>query len=358
MDKVNTSDTLCNLPRRCLALYSGGLDSIVSVKLVAEQGIEVIPLFFATPFFGSQALLDPDKFRSQHIERYGIHTNLVDYTEDFIRILAAPRHGYGKHFNPCIDCKIGMLKRARELLSELQAAFVITGEVLGQRPMSQRRDAMHIIERDTGLKDLLLRPLCAKHLQPTLPERCGLINREKLLHISGRGRKIQEDLAHRYGISDIPNPAGGCLLTYAQSAFKVRHTFERFANSLPSPSDLWLDVLGRKFKLDNQTYMAVARDEHECNQLERMDYPGNIFMRIFDVPGPICIIRGVLSPENLKLAAGICLRYTKARGQGAMKAIWGPSPTMMDNFVLAPLLGEALIRDHLLDEHMITGDEG
>jgi len=346
------------MPRRCLALYSGGLDSILSIKLIAAQDIEVIPLFFATPFFGSQALLEPQNFKSSHFKRYGVCPTIIDYTSDFIEILARPRHGYGKHFNPCIDCKIGMLKRARTLLSEMHASFVITGEVLGQRPMSQRRDAMNIIERDAGLKGLLVRPLCAQHMATSEPERRGLIKREALLHISGRGRTIQEDLARQYGLNDIPNPAGGCLLTYAQSASKVRHTFARFAPDLPDAADLWLDVFGRKFVLDERTALVVARNEHECDLLAKLNLPGNVFLRIINEPGPLCILRGDANPANLELAAGICLRYSKARERCAVKAAWGASPSAMEHIMEAPHLPEDTIRGLLQDGQAACGREG
>ncbi len=349
------SDDESTLPRRCLALYSGGLDSIVSIKLVAEMGIEVIPLYFATPFFGSQALLQPQKFIADHFKRYGIQPHVVDYTQDFIQILADPRHGYGKHFNPCIDCKIGMLSRARTLLDEMRASFVISGEVLGQRPMSQRRDAMNVIERDSGLKGLLIRPLCARHMPESIPERMGLVNRQALLGIAGRGRTIQERLALRYGLSEIPNPAGGCMLTYAQSAYKVRHTFARFAPGLPEPADLWLDVFGRKFMLDDRTALAVARNEHECDLMALLNHTGNIFLKIIDHPGPLCIMRGEAGPVNLGLAAGICLHYGKARGRSAVKALWGRSPTEMQNSMEAPILAEDTIRGLLLDVQAASG---
>lgn len=349
------SDDSRRPPRRCLALYSGGLDSILSIKLIAGMGIEVIPLYFATPFFGSQALLEPHTFTATHLKRYGVRPHIVDYTSDFITLLAKPRYGYGKHFNPCIDCKIGMLKHARTLLSEMQAAFVITGEVLGQRPMSQRRDAMNVIERDAGLKGLLIRPLCARHMPLSEPERNGMVKREDLLGIAGRGRTIQEHLARRFGLTDIPNPAGGCMLTYAQSAHKVRHTFARFSPHLPAAADLWLDVFGRKFMLDEHTALVVARNEHECEVMALLKHTGNIFLRIADHSGPMCILRGDASQTNIELAAGICLHYSKARGSSTGKAIWGESPLSMERRVDAPLLSADMIRGFLLDAQDASG---
>jgi tRNA U34 2-thiouridine synthase MnmA/TrmU len=329
---------------RCLALYSGGLDSIVSVKLMQDQGIDVIPLYFATPFFGLPALLDPELFRQGHLKNYNIQIHLIDYTDDFIEMIAKPLHGFGKHLNPCIDCKIGMLKKTHTLLTAMHASFVITGEVLGQRPMSQRRDAMHIIERDSGLKDILLRPLCAHHMPPTLPERIGIVNRGALLEIAGRGRKIQEDLARSYGITNIPTPAGGCLLTYEQIAAKVRQTFERCAPQLPSRYDILLDVVGRKFLLDAVTVLMVSRNEHENNIICRLTCPGNIFLKIAGIPGPLCILRGNITRENLEKASSICLRYSKARGKSMFKALWGITPYAMDQSVDTRILSDDVIK--------------
>lgn len=337
------------LPKRCLALYSGGLDSIVAIKILEDQGIDVQPLYFATPFFGFQALLEPERFRQEHFQRFGIRPHIVDYTDEFIPILARPAHGYGKHFNPCIDCKIGMLKMARKMLEPQQASFVITGEVLGQRPMSQRRDAMQVIERDTGLKDRLLRPLTAHHLKPTLPERCGIVNREAMLAIAGRGRKIQEEMAHAFGIHDIPNPAGGCLLTYEQSARKVRQTFERFAPALPSRYDLMLDVLGRKIVLDSGTVLIIARNEPENALMEHLTFPGNIFIKLTEIPGPFGVLRSDNAPRYLERAAGICLRYSKARGQTGHIALWGDAPDRLTGAIAAPVLEEDEIRALQID---------
>lgn len=343
-EKINT------FPKRCLALYSGGLDSIIAIKLLADQGIEIEPLYFATPFFGFQALLDPEPFTKAHLTRFGIRIRIIDYTDEFIKILADPAHGYGKHFNPCIDCKIGMLKMAKDMLAPLQASFVVTGEVLGQRPMSQRRDAMNIIERDAGLKDLLLRPLTAQHMKPTLPERSGIVNRAALPAIAGRGRKVQEEIAHAHGIFDIPNPAGGCLLTYAQIAHKVRRTFERFAPALPSRYDLILDVVGRMFMLDAATVCVVSRNEQETDLMAKLNYPGNTFLKLTGIPGPLCIIRGEHACDNLEKAAGICLRYSKARGQSGLHALWGVSPQNLDQTVRAPIMDEDEIRAYLIEE--------
>jgi tRNA-uridine 2-sulfurtransferase len=337
--------------RRCISLYSGGLDSILVVKMLQEQGVEVIPLHFCTPFFDFQGLRAPDTVKAYHKERYGITIHPIDFTSEMIGILSNPKHGFGKHFNPCIDCKIGMIKKASTLLKVYEASFVATGEVLGQRPMSQRRDTMNVIIKETGCKDILLRPLCAKLMPPTLPEREGLVDRELLGSLSGRGRKEQIALAHKYGIdpSNIPTPAGGCLLTYESTAARVKMTFERFKPGLPSLDDIMLDVVGRKFNLDAQTVLVVSRDESETERVSTMARPGNIFLKMADVPGPLCVIRGDISEGNLRNAASICLRYSRVRGTQGQRVLYGPDPNILENSLEAPVLGDERCKSFQID---------
>jgi tRNA-uridine 2-sulfurtransferase len=335
-----------SMHRRCLALYSGGLDSLICIRFVRDLGLDVVPLYFATPFFGFNALLNPSEFKEKHFSKFGIMPEIIDYTDDFIEILTAPEHGYGKYMNPCIDCKIGMLRKAKELLKDYSASFVITGEVLGQRPMSQRKDAMNVIERDSGLKGLLVRPLCAKNMPPSIPENVGIIKKEDMLDITGRGRKRQEKLALSYGVlkEDIPSPAGGCLLTYVQIADKVRQTIDRFSPKIPTRADLVMDVVGRKFIFDCETVMIVPRDELENKIAERLEFQGNVFLKINNIPGPTGVIRGNINTGNLELAASICLRYTKARGTKGNNASWGESPENMDKSIDVPVIDESLIK--------------
>lgn len=324
---------------RCLALYSGGLDSILAVKLVQEQGIDVIPLYFYTPFFGFSVMRAPESFLKKHEVKFKIKPHLIDYTNDMIEIIHNPRHGYGKNLNPCIDCKIGMMKRAKELLEKMGASFVITGEVLMQRPMSQRRQVMRNIEKEAGLTDLLLRPLSARKMKETFPERTGLVNRDDLWNLQGRGRTVQIERAQQFGIKkeDIPSPAGGCLLTDERIAGKVRNTFKRCAPILPAEEDLVLDVVGRKFVLPGSTILVVSRNEEENGILTSMKSAGNVFLCIDEVPGPIGILRGKVTDEIHTLAAGICLRYGKAHGKPGHKAVYGEDPENMVAAVEAPV---------------------
>ena len=339
------------MKKKCIALYSGGLDSILAVKLMQEQSVDVVAVYFCTPFFGADVLLDPEKHREYHMRVYGIHITPYDFTEDIIDAVNDPEHGFGKHLNPCIDCKIRMLKRAGQMLEELDASFVVTGEVLGQRPMSQRRDAMNLIEKKSGLKDILLRPLCAKHLPPSLPERSDIVDREQLLDAAGRGRKAQIELARKFGIApgNIPNPAGGCLLTDGQISRKVRSTFERFRPGRPSRADIVLDTAGRKFMLDENTVLVISRSEDENRFLSSLVWPGNVFLKIADVPGPLSIVRGDISEENLRKAAALCLRYGKGRGTEGRVAVHGPNPEAMTGTVDAPEVEEDYCRRFQID---------
>ncbi|MBU1453408.1 MAG: thiamine biosynthesis protein, partial [Proteobacteria bacterium] len=195
-----------------LALFSGGLDSILAARLVASLGVRVLAVKFVTPFFDYELLADPERYQQEVMEKYGLEVVLYDLSNNYLDLLHKPAHGFGKNFNPCIDCKILMCSRAKELMAKYGASFLISGEVLGQRPMSQRRDTLRVIERDSDNDGLLLRPLSAKLMSPTKPETEGWIDREKLLNFNGRGRSRQIELAKQYGITDFPAPAGGCIL--------------------------------------------------------------------------------------------------------------------------------------------------
>jgi tRNA-uridine 2-sulfurtransferase len=248
----------------CLALFSGGLDSILAVKVVQAQGFRVLGLHFLSPFFGK-----PHKVL--HWERtYGIEVATVDIGDEFVAMLGQPVHGLGKFLNPCCDCKILMLRKARELLAEHGAGFIISGEVLGQRPMSQRRDALNIIRRDAGVRELLLRPLSAKHLDPTPMEESGLVDRSRLMDFWGRGRKAQLKLAAEYGITEIPTPAGGCHLAEKESARRYWPVLTLFPE--PAAADFDLANIGRQLWLDGH-WLVMGRNKADnagCDRCTRM----------------------------------------------------------------------------------------
>ncbi|MHC1790770.1 adenine nucleotide alpha hydrolase family protein [Solidesulfovibrio sp.] len=266
-----------------LALFSGGLDSILAAKTIAAQGLNVLGLHFVSPFFGK-----PHKI--EHWKAiYGLDIIPVDVSEAYVGMLSAgPGHGLGKCLNPCIDCKILMLRRAKDMLAEYGATFLISGEVVGQRPMSQRIDALNIIIRDAGAKGILLRPLCAKRLPETEPEASGLVDRERLFGMNGRGRKDQMALAEVYGLTEIPTPAGGCLLTEQASARRFLPLFLHSAT--PRPADFELANIGRQYWA-GEHWMAVGRNKADNDSLERLTGPDDLLFKVRDLPGPLGLSR-------------------------------------------------------------------
>lgn len=266
-----------------LALFSGGLDSILAAKTVMAQGLEVLCLHFVSPFFG----------KPRNIERwrdiYGLDIVPVDVSAAYVAMLTAgPAHGLGKCLNPCVDCKILMLRRAKALLPDYGASFLVTGEVLGQRPMSQRLDALNIISRDSGTRDILLRPLCAKKMPPIAAETSGLVDREKLHNFGGRGRKDQLALAREYGVTEIPTPAGGCLLTEQPSA---RRFFPLFLHlRAPEPRDFVLANIGRQYWAGPR-WLAIGRNESDNNLLGGLRREGDLLFKVRDYPGPLGLAR-------------------------------------------------------------------
>ena len=216
--------------RRALALFSGGLDSALAIKVIKDQGIDVIALNFVSHFFGGK-----NEKAEKMAEQLGIKVEYVHFEKRHTEVVKNPVYGRGKNMNPCIDCHSLMFKVAGELLEKYDADFVISGEVLGQRPMSQNRQALNIVKKESGFSNKILRPLCAKNIEPTEMELNGLVDREKLLDISGRSRKTQMELAEKWGITEYPSPAGGCKLTEPNYALRLRDllTFKDEVNDFP-----------------------------------------------------------------------------------------------------------------------------
>lgn len=313
-----------------IGLFSGGLDSILACRVVAAQGIRVVALKFVTPFFGHDLLADSVGYAREMRRKYGIEVELVDISEGYVQLLEKPAHGFGKHFNPCIDCKIFMLRRARELMAHYGASFLLTGEVLGQRPMSQRRDTLRVIERDSGCEGLLLRPLSARLMAPTRAEIEGLVDREQLHGFSGRGRKAQKQLAADFGIDDYPAPAGGCMLTDPNLAIRIRHFYQGLFSfgQQRAVDDIRLLSVGRHFKLDEDVWFILGRDERENARLETLRGPGDWLIRMTTRPGPLGLLRhadetlagSFKERELLERLAGIVVRYGKKVADGPKEA--------------------------------------
>ncbi|MDI1472355.1 MAG: DUF814 domain-containing protein [Thermodesulfovibrio sp.] len=286
---------------KAIALYSGGLDSLLSILIIKSQGFDVIALRFLTGF------VSPLKKRDIiYAKKFGFEISEIDIRKKFIKILKNPKYGYGKNLNPCIDCKILMLKEAKEKLFEFNASFIITGEVLSQRPMSQKKEFLTLIEKEANLQGLILRPLSAKLLPPTKPEVEGIINRDFLYDIWGRTRKPQLALAKKFGIETIPQPAGGCLLTDPSFCKKVNDLIKH--NQLTIENIEMLKI-GRHFRISEKCKAIVGRDEKE-NEILLNKYKGT-FIYPADRKGPVIFLVGDFSQEEIYTAAKICAYYSK-----------------------------------------------
>lgn len=301
--------------KKAVVLLSGGLDSILALRLMQDLGIEVVAVnyYIAFAVCGGAGLEGAPEKAAKML---GVELKKFDITKEYLEMFKSPKHGYGANINPCIDCKIFMLKKAKEYMKEAGASFLVTGEVLGERPMSQRKDALNIIERDAGVKGILLRPLTAKLLPPTIPEKEGVVDREKLLDISGRSRKPQMALAEKFGIKEYPNPAGGCLLTDPGFSNRVKDLMKHGELSI---DNLELIAVGRYFRLPDGSKLAVGRDQGENERLLSMAKPGDIMLKLKDYQGPISILRGAADDNTLNLAAGIAAHHTKFRSEESVR---------------------------------------
>ncbi len=295
--------------KRAIALFSGGLDSILSCRLMADQGVDVRAVTFVSPFFGYELLARQAGHCHKIKEKYGINLTLVDISDAYMAMLRNPAHGYGKHFNPCLDCKIFMMTKAREMMAELKASFIISGEVVGQRPMSQRRDALRVVERESGCEGILLRPLCAQRLEATPMELTGLVDRERLAGLSGRGRGGQMAMAARFGFDDYPTPAGGCILTDPIVSRRIKAYYAE--HERVSAADMRLLMVGRQFRLPMGGWLVIGRKESENSILDTLRQPGDRCLVLKDRPGPTGVLRYLKSPADLVTAAALVVRYAK-----------------------------------------------
>jgi tRNA U34 2-thiouridine synthase MnmA/TrmU len=292
-----------------LALFSGGLDSILSCRVVAAQGIRVKAVKFVTPFFGYDLLARQEEYIQEIRKKYDIDVVLHDISDIYLPMVGNPPHGYGKNFNPCLDCKILMLIEARKMLDTYGASFIITGEVVGQRPMSQRLDTLRVIARDCDCEDILVRPLCAQSLNSTKPEQDGLVDREQLLNFKGRSRKDQIALARRFSITDYPAPAGGCVLTDLSLSRRVARFYEEQSEIVAD--DIVFILHGRHFRLPHGGLLAMGRDESENEKVVLLQKADDWNIKMPDWPGPTAILRYAANEDEIKLAAGLVVRYSK-----------------------------------------------
>ena len=284
-----------------IALFSGGLDSILSVKWVQSLGYKVYPVFFAAPY------LPPGKAVASAAAN-DIELIVKDITHDHVRMIQAPKYGFGKHHNPCVDCHALMFEMAAKMMTELGASFLISGEVLGQRPMSQRRSALHIVSNASGVGDLIVRPLSQKLLPDSLPIREGWVDKEELLSLHGRGRNAQMELATRLGVKEYPAPGGGCLLTDRNFTLRLR---DLITHGMDSAYDIELLRWGRHFRLSPTLKLIVGRTEADNIALNQAAGSADR-MLIRDVMGPLAVLVGeVPDHQTLHLAASILLAYSR-----------------------------------------------
>ncbi|MDD2899675.1 MAG: hypothetical protein PHI31_13300 [Desulfuromonadaceae bacterium] len=299
------------MKRKAIALLSGGLDSTLAVKMMLDLGIEVEALNFTSPFCTCTGKNSGCKSEAVRVaQEYNIPIKVMHKGLDYLEIVRNPVHGYGKGVNPCIDCRIYLLKKAKEYMLESGADFVFTGEVLGQRPMSQRRDTLRVIERESGLEGLLLRPLSARHFEQTIPEKEGWVDRSQLLAIEGRSRSVQIKMADDLDVKNYPCPAGGCLLTELSFVPKIQDVFDH-SDEL-TMRDFRLLKTGRHFRIGPRSKAVMGRSEADNDQLERVRQPGEAALTWLDGNTPVAIIVGNQDEDLLKLSAKIMLRYTKA----------------------------------------------
>ena len=298
---------------KAVGLLSGGLDSTVAIQLMLDQGIEVTAFNIVSAFCCCTPHSSSCSSAATAVKTLGIELRTVNVTDEFLPIVANPEHARGSGMNPCLDCRILMFRKAKEYMDEVGASFIVTGDVLGQRPMSQRRDAMKLIDNESGLTGYVLRPLSAALLEPTVPETEGWVDREKLLAVSGRSRKPQMDLADEMGIGDYPCPAGGCLLTDPIFAQRLRDLL-RHAGELWK-EDVTLLKLGRHFRLSAGVKAIVGRDQKENHLLANQMREGDHALEVSGQPGPLTLVRGEVTDDELAVAAAITSRYGKSGGR-------------------------------------------
>lgn len=289
---------------RALGLCSGGLDSMLSALVLRKQGIEVQWITFETPFFSSENA-------RQASRTTGIPLLVRDITRPYLEMLKNPNCGYGKHMNPCMDCHALMFNQAGTIMGENEFDFLFSGEVLGQRPMSQTMNSLRYVEKRSGFDGYIVRPLSAKKLPITRPEQQGLLNRDLLLDISGRSRKPQMKLARKFGITNYPSPAGGCLLTDKGYASRLKDLFDH--QDTFTERELHLLKHGRHLRLNQTTKIAVGRTQEDNeNLLKYYDPDLDTLIKVKKFPGPIVLMPHGGSKEIMILAASICAGYSKA----------------------------------------------
>lgn len=317
---------------KAVALISGGLDSLLAAKVIQEQGIHVEGINFFTGFCvegHTHAIRKQDKDKVKRnnalwvAEQLGIKLHIVDIVEEYKDVVINPKHGYGANLNPCLDCKIFMVQKAHEWIKENNFDFIITGEVMGQRPMSQRKSTMPVISGESGAEDLLLRPLCAHNLPETKPELEGWVDREKLHGITGRSRKPQMALADQFGFVDYAQPAGGCcFLTDPNYSVKLQDLWDNRGDKRYELDDIMLLKVGRHIRPDQSFKLIMSREEGETRFLSGYKKQFQTIKTVSHA-GPITIIDGAkLNQQQIELACAITARYSKGRDEESVELLF------------------------------------
>ncbi|MDH5232081.1 MAG: tRNA (5-methylaminomethyl-2-thiouridylate)-methyltransferase [Gammaproteobacteria bacterium] len=332
--------------RKAVALISGGLDSMLAAKTIMDQGIHVEGINFFTGFCvegHTHAIRKKDKAKPKRnnalwvAETLGIKLHIVDIVDEYKDVVLNPSHGYGANLNPCLDCKCFMVKKARQWVEENNFDFIITGEVIGQRPMSQRKDTMPVVARESGANDRLLRPLCAKNLPATLPELEGWVDRERLHDFSGRSRKPQMAMAKQLGLTDYAQPAGGCcFLTDQNYSHRLADLWTARKTRDYELDDIMLLKVGRHIRPRPNFKMIIGREEGENKFLEgyRKMFAS---MTTDSCPGPLVLLDGELSQEDLELAAAIAARFSQGREHEQVQIGYHINKVLKQRFNIKPL---------------------
>lgn len=304
----------CETMVKALAMISGGLDSILAARLMMEQGIEVIGVCYESYFFRA------DNARKM-AKQIGMPLITIDFSKEHMEMVKNPKHGHGKNMNPCIDCHAMMMKYTGEILEKYNADFIITGEVLNQRPMSQNKISLDVVKKESGFGDKILRPLCALNLQETKMEKDGLVDRSKLMDLHGRTRTVQMELAEKWGIVDYPSPAGGCKLTEPNYSNRLRELLSH--NNNPEEKELTLLKIGRHFRTNNGVKIISTRTEEEGQEIKKCLTPKDTVFLTSDYSGSFIVAIGNLKEEDIEIAASICGRYSKGKDEEKLFVKYG-----------------------------------
>lgn len=325
---------------KALAMMSGGLDSTLAAKLIRDEGIDVIGICFKSYFFGAQNAI-------RMAQQINIPLEVIDFSEVHFEMVKNPKHGYGKNINPCIDCHALMMNYSGKMLEKYGADFIITGEVLNQRPMSQNKSSLDVVKKESGFSDKILRPLCAKNLTPTKMELEGLVDREKLLDISGRSRKVQMALAEKWGIKDYPSPAGGCKLTEPNYAKRLRDLLDKKEEILPN--DLELLKLGRHFRVSEKSKIISTRTGEEAEEIKQYLTKKDLIFLAEDFNGSMVIILGEPNEEDIEFAARVTGRYCKGKDEEKIKIKYGYFKHPLDKSVEIKAITDEEISKYIIE---------